>query len=330
MSAPDPATSLVSVITPLYNAEKYIAGSINSILAQTWPNIELIIIDDGSTDNSFKIAKSFESEKVKVLQQTNKGASAARNYGLKAAKGRYVQFFDADDLLNPEKIEDQVICLNDSDEHLALCRTIHFDNGEDHRSGILVTDWFCRDTDDPADFLLKLNAGYEALYGYGGMIQPNAWLTPMAVIEKAGLWNEYRCPDDDGEFFCRVLLASGGIKYSEKSLNYYRKFKQTSSLSGQKSLEAYQNLALTIDLKYKYLKERVTGPILEKIFARQYWELGVSTYPKYKELSKDLINKADKMGYAGVRYKSGPVSTALSKIFGWRLMRNLSYIKHGV
>ncbi len=330
MSIPNESHPLVSVIIPLYNAEQYISDSINSALAQTCPNIEIIVVDDGSTDNGYEAAKKLESKKVRVLQQVNKGASAARNYGLKHAKGKYIQFLDADDLLNAEKIEDQINRLNGSEDYLALCRTVHFNNDEDYRSGKLITDWFCRDTNDPVDFLLKLNAGYEAIYGYGGMIQPNAWLTPKAVIDKAGLWDEAIALDDDGEFFCRVLLASQGVRYSEKAINYYRKFKQETSLSGKKSLKAYQDLATVIDLKFKYLKQRITDPILEKVFARQYWELGVSSYPKFKQLSKGLIQKADKMGYTGQKYKSGPLSTLLSKFFGWRIMRTLSYMKYGV
>ena len=69
---------------------------------------------------------------------------------------------------------------------------------------------------------MKLYTGNDIKPGYGGMIQPNAWLTPRALIDKAGMWNEFRSPDDDGEFFCRVVLASAGIKFSDTGINYYR------------------------------------------------------------------------------------------------------------
>src|SRR5580698_4662849 len=95
---------LVSIIIPSYNSENHLAETIKSALSQTWVNKEIIIIDDGSTDSSVQIAKGFESN-VKVLVQKNKGASAARNAGLKEAKGDYIQFLDSDDLLSPDKIE---------------------------------------------------------------------------------------------------------------------------------------------------------------------------------------------------------------------------------
>src|ERR1700748_3370934 len=99
---------LVSIIIPVYNAQKYLAETINSALAQTWPNKEIIIVDDGSTDNSFQIAKNFENDKVRVYYQENRGAGAARNKGLREAKGNYIQFLDADDLISNNKAEEQI------------------------------------------------------------------------------------------------------------------------------------------------------------------------------------------------------------------------------
>ncbi|WP_293297035.1 glycosyltransferase [Pedobacter sp. UBA4863] len=102
------AFPLVSVIIPLYNAEKYISETIESVLNQTYQNIEIIIIDDGSTDNSLALAKSYENSKIKVFSQDNKGVSSARNFGISIAKGDYIQFLDADDLIAPSKIELQI------------------------------------------------------------------------------------------------------------------------------------------------------------------------------------------------------------------------------
>jgi glycosyltransferase involved in cell wall biosynthesis len=322
---------LVSIIIPLYNAEKHIKETIEAALNQTWPNKEIIIINDSSTDNSLAIANKYANENVKVYTQENKGASAARNHGLREAKGEYIQFLDADDLLSADKIEGQMNYLKGSKKYIGLCRVAHFDDGDDYRKTALKDDdWFCKDSNDPVDFLLKLNAGDEVMPGYGSMIQPNSWLTPKALIEKAGIWNEFRCPDDDGEFFCRVILASEGIKYSTTGTNYYRKHKHNNTVSGQKSLSAYESMLLSIDLKYSYLKERFNDPILERIFARHYWEIGVAAYPKYRQLSKRAINKALEYGYKSQKYKAGPVGTWLSKILGWRLVRILTYIKYKV
>ena len=99
---------LVSVIIPLYNAEKYIAESIESVIKQTYSNIELIIVNDGSTDKSLEVAIKNERENIKIFNQPNRGASAARNFGFKQSKGEFIKFFDADDLMNPIMIEAQI------------------------------------------------------------------------------------------------------------------------------------------------------------------------------------------------------------------------------
>ena len=99
------SSPLVSIITPVYNAQKYIAQAINSVLSQTYKNWELIIINDGSSDNTEDIIKSFEDSRIKLITQLNGGVSRARNRGLEVAKGEYITFLDADDILPIESIE---------------------------------------------------------------------------------------------------------------------------------------------------------------------------------------------------------------------------------
>ncbi|MDP1620904.1 MAG: glycosyltransferase [Bacteroidales bacterium] len=98
---------LVSIIIPCYNAEKYIFESVNSAVNQTYGNIEIIVVDDGSNDNSLNEIKKF-GDKITVISIRNGGQSAAENVGLKTAQGTYVKFFDSDDILHPEAIETQV------------------------------------------------------------------------------------------------------------------------------------------------------------------------------------------------------------------------------
>src|SRR5690606_2283060 len=98
---------LVSIIIPCYNAEKYVAEAIQSALDQTYPNCEVIVIDDGSTDGSLEVIQSF-GDKIRCETGPNKGGCAARNRGLELAKGEWIQFLDADDLISVEKIERQM------------------------------------------------------------------------------------------------------------------------------------------------------------------------------------------------------------------------------
>ncbi len=94
--------TLVSIIIPCYNAESFVGEAIESALSQTWPHIEVIVIDDGSTDGSLNIIKSF-GDRVRWKTGPNRGGCAARNSGLELSQGEFVQFLDADDLIKPEK-----------------------------------------------------------------------------------------------------------------------------------------------------------------------------------------------------------------------------------
>lgn len=109
---------LVSVIVPCFNAEKWVGNAIDSVLSQTYENIEIIVVNDGSTDNSRKVIERY-TPRVRTIEQSNKGGNAARNAGFVLSKGDYIQFLDADDILAPNKIEEQVDKLTGSDADVA-------------------------------------------------------------------------------------------------------------------------------------------------------------------------------------------------------------------
>src|SRR2546423_13130380 len=104
----DVMNPLVSILIPAYNAQEWIGDTIQSALGQTWPATEIIIVDDGSKDQTLAMARRFASKKVTVVTQTNQGAAAARNRAFSMSQGEYIQWLDADDLLAPDKIARQI------------------------------------------------------------------------------------------------------------------------------------------------------------------------------------------------------------------------------
>ena len=106
---------LISVIIPIYNSEKYIKKCIESIINQTYKNIEVILINDGSTDNSEEICNQYASEdgRIKVINTTNKGVSASRNIGLKNATGDYISFIDCDDYVDKDLYLDVITTIKE-------------------------------------------------------------------------------------------------------------------------------------------------------------------------------------------------------------------------
>ena len=319
---------LVSIIIPLYNAESYIAETITSAMNQTWVNKEVIIIDDGSTDNSLAIAKGFENDWIKVFTQKNSGASVARNKGLDEAEGDYIQFLDADDLLSADKIESQLILLDGTTNTIANCATVYFFDGEDAAAKQPVHEWYREGSKDNIQYLLKLYGGQILGPSYGGMITVHAWLCPKSVIDKAGKWNEELTVDDDGEFFCRVMLSSNEILYSEKAICYYRKYIKRVSLSTLKNYAANKSMLLSNMLKLEHLQKRTDDPLVNKVIARLLIENIVLFYPANKDLYITANNLLKKLGGTDyVPILGGRVSEFLKKILGWKAVRFLSYYK---
>lgn len=119
VSSLDSNLPLVSVIIPNFNYEEYVADAIESVLNQTYENIELIVVDDGSTDNSWKVINRYR-DRLKLIKSKNGGVSSARNIGLTAIQGDYVAFLDSDDYWYPNKISSQVSVIIENKADIAF------------------------------------------------------------------------------------------------------------------------------------------------------------------------------------------------------------------
>lgn len=207
---------LVSILIPAYNAEEWIEDTIRSALAQTWPRTEIIVIDDGSKDSTAAIVRQFEPQGVRVYTQQNQGASAARNNAFSQCHGDYIQWLDADDLLSPDKIARQMELVM---EGLAP-RTLlsgpwgHF-MYRPHRARFVQTALWCDLS--PEEWLLRK-------MDYNIYMQTATWLVSREITEAAGPWDTRLLGDDDGEYFCRALLASDGVRFVPDAKVYYRAF----------------------------------------------------------------------------------------------------------
>ncbi|RMG23519.1 MAG: glycosyltransferase [Methanobacteriota archaeon] len=128
MSMPD-----VSVVLPVYNGAKYVSEAIKSILSQTLTNIELIIVDDGSTDDSLTIIRSFDDERIRIIKQPNSGISQALNHGISLARSNFIARMDADDIALLDRLERQLAFLKSHPNTVAIgcSATVIDQNGED-------------------------------------------------------------------------------------------------------------------------------------------------------------------------------------------------------
>lgn len=214
---------LVSTLIPSFNAERWIAQTLESAIGQDYPRQEIIIVDDGSSDRTLEIARRFESRSVRVITQSNAGGAAARNKALAHAQGEYIQWLDADDLLGPRKISIQMKEAErvQNDRILLSCPFATFyyrwQKARRYQSRLY------RNLTPSEYFFIK--------FSDDTFFQPASWLVSRRLTELAGPWWELRSPDDDGEYFCRVVAASEGIRFVPDA-NCYWRVGNNRSLSG--------------------------------------------------------------------------------------------------
>src|SRR5229473_456196 len=214
---------LVSILIPAYNSEEWIGDTIRSAIAQTWERKEVIVVDDGSRDRTAEVARRFASKEVIVVSTENQGAAAARNHALQLSQGDYIQWLDADDLLAPDKIERQLAAISEADDRQILLSGPWGYFNYRTRNARFMPDSLWNDL-SPVEWLVRKMS--ENLH-----MQTATWLTSRELTEAAGPWDKRLQSDDDGEYFCRVLLASKGTRFVPEARTFYRRTPSLSRVS---------------------------------------------------------------------------------------------------
>lgn len=216
---------LVSILIPAFNAEEWIGDTLRSAVAQTWDRKEIIVVDDGSKDQTLAVARQFESDAVRVVTQNNQGAAEARNQAFLLSQGDYIQWLDADDLLGPDKITKQMEALGDPPNKSTLLSggwgrfVYRYD-----RAKFVPSALWCDLS--PVEWLMRKMS-------LNTHMQTATWLVSRELTDAAGPWNTKLLGDDDGEYFCRILLASNGVRFVPEARVYYRAAPNSLSYIGQ-------------------------------------------------------------------------------------------------
>jgi glycosyltransferase involved in cell wall biosynthesis len=301
---------LVSVIIPCHNAAPWLGETIGSALVQTWPRTEVIVVDDGSSDNSLAIARTFEAQGVRVVDQANAGASAARNHGLRLAGGDFIQFLDADDLLEREKIARQMDVLAAAPAAIAAGPWGRFDR--DPATAIFTPEDNWRDS-EPVEWLALNFAGR-------GMMPPAAWLVPRALATAAGPWDERLTLNDDGEYFCRVMLKSTAVRFCAGARSFYRS-NLPGSLSRRRSEAAWHSAFLSHERCVQEVLAREDSARTRRAGADLFQRLAYTIYPDCPELVADCESRARQLGGSTLRAEGGKAFQGLARIIGWKAAR---------
>lgn len=308
------AVPQVSILIPCYNAERWIAQTLDSALNQSWANKEIIVVDDESTDGSLKVLKGYASRGVKVISQKNRGASAARNRALSEAQGDFIQFLDADDLLDQNKIEVQMKrLLSEPPECVATGAWGRFYDSPHNTTFITDPIW----TDlAPVDWLVTSWCG-------GGMMASHAWLTPRAVIEKAGAWDETPSPIDDGEFFTRVVLNSQRVLFCPEARVYYRSG-LNDSWSQRRTPQMLSAIYHSIELSTGHLLDKENNPRTRKACAGHFQMFIYDVYPQMPDLVRRAEAKVKSLGGSDLKLSGGSnLFQFLVQTLGWKPTKHI-------
>jgi glycosyltransferase involved in cell wall biosynthesis len=326
-------TPLVSIIIPVYNAGRYLEPTIQSALNQTWTNLEVIVVDDGSTDGSLDVARRFKDSRLQIIVQKNRGSCAARNAGAQAARGEYLQFLDHDDLLAPDKIASQL-----KDWHLGLSKRTLF-------MGEIIRFY---DTDDGTRHEIPPGADYHPAFlstypeftsisAHDWLLRwwtlhlevtPLAWLISRELVQTTGPWEErYLSRLDDFEYITRLLLAADNVILTPNARAFFRTMVSGSMSSNEQnqSIRAFQGQAVALNLCCDHLLTADRSLPARTACAALLMRFAYEVYPKCLPEVNAAEHRARSLDAPLPRCPGGRIVRTLSPILGWRPAKWLQY-----
>lgn len=255
--------SLVSIIIPCFNAERWIKESIDSCLAQRYQPIEIIVINDGSTDDSLKILKSY-GDRITYETGPNQGGNHARNRGFLLSRGKYIQFLDADDYLLPQKLEKQVQHLEKTGADVVYGdwrHKYHYPDGSSVLDKVKISG-------EQNDIVASLLSGW--------WVSPACLLFCREAVEASTGWDESLSAGQDKDFLLSVLMSGANAVYQPGCDAIYRRYGNvTVSTSSQ---ERYLENHIKIFEKYKnrLLSEGRLSPLYKDAIAQSFFMIARS------------------------------------------------------
>lgn len=256
MSAP-----CVSIVMPAYNREKYISSAIDSVLAQTFADWELIVVDDGSRDGTRQIAERYAAGhpgRITVIAQANSGVVIARNTGIRAARGTYIAFIDSDDLWHPEKLARQVACFQQTPD-----------------AAFVYTGYETIDADGRTDRIIRPDVRFRGHVRDLLWTEPNEILGPTLMVRRdalfaVGLFDERLRAAENVDL--RLKLARlGPLEYVDAVLYRYRKHGESLTADSAAMLEQMLKM---IQCHFDGPQEPAACRLRDRALANYFYRLG--------------------------------------------------------
>lgn len=306
---------LISICMPAYNAEQYIRQTIGCFLNQTYNNFELIIVDDGSTDETYSILNSIKDSRITILSNPKKNASSARNYAYEKSKGNYIIFFDADDWIPENFLESQLMCLGSSRIDVGVSKWGRF-NVDDLTS-------FKEDLKTFKDNLTFLSWIKTYWKTASHMTPPGRVFIPKNIIQIAGLWDESLTLNDDFEFFTRIFNVAENIIYNNNTIFYYRSYIGGLSSKTNSFINQHSNFTSLIKGITLALFSFPNNNEVKQCCANMLQNFIYENYPQNKPLLDSAIKYLEVLPTPNLKIKAGGWTAIFIKLFGWKLTKLL-------
>ncbi len=306
----------ISVIIPCYNAGPFLAEAVRSVLNQDYPDFEIIVIDDGSTDDSRAVAASF-GKIITLVTQQNRGGCAARNRGAELAKGAFLMFLDADDLLKGRALSALAAAHADTprDDVITVGRWSRL---KDHGG------W--REVDSGVPFLPPSGDPVKGWIS-GWYVAPCAVLWPREVYDMLGGWDETLAANQDGDLMLRALLNDCQLKYVDHSCALYRDHGNV-RLSVSKDVYSERALRSRMAVLEKTVKTMEKSGNIERysgVIGQAYHRLGRNNVVLNPILADECLDWAWR--HAGRRSITGTLAhQIMCQILGVRIKEKLAHV----
>jgi glycosyltransferase involved in cell wall biosynthesis len=308
---------LVSVIIPVFNASKFVRDAVLSALEQSYSPLEVIVVDDGSTDDSAAVVSAIVDARLRYVHQPNQGQSVAINHGVSLAQGEFIKLLDADDWINPEHIACQVAALDGRADCVASCRWGYF--LEDFRCPFVRDEVTGRNYQGPLEWIV------DSLTRAEGMMGGPIWLIPRSVWDAAGGYDCRLSLNNDFHFSIAMLLISKGVCFAEGAVYSYRKG-VPGALSASYSRKAMESALLTTQLGTALLLERENSDRIRRIAADRFQSWLLQFYPQFPDLVALAEQHIRELGGSSLSLQGGRILQVLIPWIGWKAVRRLQML----
>lgn len=274
------ASGLISVIIPVYNVEEYLRECVDSVLSQTYENYEIILIDDGSTDNSGKICDEYAgNNKITVVHKENGGLSDTRNKGLELAKGEYIYFLDSDDFIVPETFEELVSAITKSNADFVFFDSLSFeDEGRNYdieQRYVRKKDYSTQKGEGCLGELLRNKDYHSAVQMY---------MYKSTFLRLNSLWFLKGIIYEDSLFTYQSFSLAERVTHVKKNL-YCRRYRGNSIMTSKKNKKYFDSICQVYEsvLEFSQKENKIDSPVAKMYIAR----CAFNVFNNYEKLNKE-------------------------------------------